>query len=99
MSSPNEAPDRNQNLDQPSRFDERALYTVVRKAVRDALLDVIGTLVLLALGLASVWAGVQNAASQGADGLLFAVPMILLGVYCAAYALDFVPRALGPLSR
>lgn len=39
-------------------FDEAALYTVVRDAVKDALLDVIGTVLLLGIAFVLVIAGI-----------------------------------------
>ncbi|WEL27382.1 putative membrane protein (plasmid) [Haloferax volcanii] len=39
-------------------FDKAALYTVVRDAVKDALLDVIGTVLLLGIAFVLVIAGI-----------------------------------------
>lgn len=96
MSPPNETADRGQNSD--PGFDEEALYLVVRKAVTDALLDVIGTVACLGFALLFVYAGAQIVLSQGVSGAALGagVPLVLLGFYGAAVALEIVPDRLDP---
>jgi hypothetical protein len=73
-------------------FDPDALYRVVRAAVKDALLDVIGTLLLLGVAFVLVAVGGQlllgahSGAAAGAGAVL-----LLFGLYVAATALDLVP--------
>lgn len=97
MKPPNETADRGRGSD--PGFDEEALYLVVRKAVKDALIDVIGTVACLGFALLFVWAGAQIVLSQGVSGAALGtgVPLILLGFYGAAVALEVVPERLDPL--
>jgi hypothetical protein len=76
---------------EPVEFDEAALYTVVREAVKDALLDVIGTLLLVGIAFVLVAAGGQAVVSSGSVvetglGLLVA----LFGIYLAATSLEVI---------
>lgn len=73
-------------------FDEARLYTVVRAAVKDALLDVIGTLLLLGVAFVLVVAGVGGLfrASAPAQAVVGAV-VLAIGVYLAAATLELVP--------
>ena len=73
-------------------FDEAALYVVVRDAVEDAILGVLGTLMLVGLGIVMVLAGIGSATSTGtpAGGAVGAV-VALVGVYVAASTLEVVP--------
>lgn len=74
-------------------FDEVALYTVVRKAVEDAILDVIGTLLLVGVALVVVWIGAAAIVSGTTPGLLGGTAAILFGVYLAAATLEVIPPA------
>ncbi len=76
---------------EPVELDEVTLYTVVREAVKDALLDVIGTLLLVGIAFVLVAAGGQAVVSSGSVaetglGLLVA----LFGLYLAATSLEVV---------
>ena len=73
-------------------FDEAALYVVVREAVEDAILGVIGTLVLVGIGFVMVWAGIVGATSTGTlvGGVVGGV-VAVVGVYVAASTLEVVP--------
>jgi len=73
-------------------FDPDALYRVVRAAVKDALLDVIGTLLLLGVALVLVLTGGQLLVSA-ISGVMVGVGavLVLLGLYVAATALDLIP--------
>lgn len=78
-------------------IDEGALYVVVRRAVEDALIGVIGTLLLVGLGLLLVWIGGATAINAGGRQPVAAAAGLaigLLGVYLAAAALDVVPPVL-----
>jgi len=73
-------------------FDEAALYTVVRDAVKDALLDVIGTVLLVGIAFVLVIAGVQavfSSISLGTAAVGFGVAVV--GVYLAAATLEIIP--------
>ncbi|WP_255148697.1 hypothetical protein [Halorarius halobius] len=73
-------------------FDDAALYSVVRTAVKDALLDVIGTVLLVGIGAVLTIAG-GAAVVQASDitGVAVGVWLVALGVYIAATALELVP--------
>lgn len=77
-------------------FDEAALYGVVRKAVEDAILGAIGTLLLVGVSFAIIWVGVTVLLSgQGTLGLAFGAAAFLLGLYLAAATLRIIP----PISK
>jgi hypothetical protein len=78
-------------------FDEAALYVVVRDAVKDALLDVIGTLLLVGIAFVLVLAGGQALFASLTTGartpavVIGSVVVIAVGVYVAAATLEIVP--------
>lgn len=73
-------------------FDEAALYRVVRDAVKDALLDVIGTVLLLGIAFVLVIAGIQAVFSSISLGTVaIGIGVIAVGVYLAATTLEIVP--------
>lgn len=73
-------------------FDERALYVVVRKAVRDAILGVIGTLLLVGIAFVVVWVGITAiTATMSPLGIAFGAFAIVWGIYIAAATLELVP--------
>lgn len=68
------------------------LYTVVRTAVRDAMLDVLGTVFLLVVALASLGIGSQFLLfEQSITGGVVGLAVIVFGVTVAAFALDVIP--------
>lgn len=73
-------------------FDPDALYRVVRAAVKDALLDVIGTLLLLGVALVLVVTGGQLLVGA-TSGVMVGVGavVVLFGLSVAATALDLLP--------
>lgn len=73
-------------------FDDEALYAVVRTAVKDALLDVIGTVLLVGIGVVLVIAG-GSTMIQGASlvGIAVGVWLVAVGLYLAATALELIP--------
>ena len=75
-------------------FDEAALFAVVRAAVKDALLDVIGTVLLVGVAGVLLVAGAGSAvrASSVAE-LLASLAVAGFGLYLAATALEIVPPA------
>jgi hypothetical protein len=73
-------------------FDEAALYTVVREAVKDALLDVIGTLLLVGVAFVLVVAGGQAVLASGSTATAaIGVAVAGFGLYLAAATLEIVP--------
>lgn len=73
-------------------FDEAALYVVVREAVEDAILGVIGTLMLVGIGFVMVCAGIVSATSTGTTGgVVVGGVVALVGLYVAASTLELVP--------
>ena len=73
-------------------FDEAALYVVVREAVEDAILGVIGTLLLVGIAFVMVWSGVVAATSTGTPtGIAVGGVLALGGLYLAAATLEVVP--------
>ena len=76
-------------------FDEQALYRVVRSAVEDAILGVLGTLLLLAIAAFFLWVGgtmlVTAATSSSVLNLGFGLVFLIFGLYLGAATLDLVP--------
>jgi hypothetical protein len=73
-------------------FDEVAMYRVVRKAMGDAILGAVGTILLV--GVAFVLVGVgASVAVQGSGGtsLAIGVAVILFGLYLAGATLELIP--------
>ncbi|WP_248903458.1 hypothetical protein [Halocatena marina] len=78
-------------------INQRELYIVVRTAVKDALMDVLGTVLLLGFALLFVSIGAQrlfDASSTGGSALGGSI--VILGFVLAGAALDLIPsiRAL-----
>lgn len=72
--------------------DHEELYAVVRAAVKDALLDVVGTVALLGFALLFVATGVRGLLeAAGTTGAVASLALVGLGVVVAAVALDLVP--------
>lgn len=72
-------------------FDEAALYTVVRDAVKDALLDVIGTVLLVGISFVLVVAGVQSMLSSSLATVALGTGITAIGGYIAAATLEIIP--------
>jgi len=73
-------------------FDEAALYTVVRDAVKDALLDVIGTVLLVGIAFVLVIAGIQAVFSSMSFGTVaVGIGVTAVGIYLAAATLEIIP--------
>lgn len=73
-------------------FDEATLYRVVRDAVKDALLDVIGTVLLLGIAFVLVIAGIQAVFSSISLGAVaIGIGVVAAGVYLAAATLEIIP--------
>lgn len=72
--------------------DPEELYAVVRVAVKDALFDALGSVLLLGLALLFVAAGVRGLLSASSTvESAFGVVFVGLGVTIAAVAFDLVP--------
>lgn len=75
-----------------SDLDEAQLYAVVRDAVEDALLSVIGTLLLLGIAFVLVLAGGQVLfRTPSPVGVAVGVGVAAVGVYLAAATLELIP--------
>ena len=73
-------------------LDRAELYVVVLTAIEDAMLKVIGTLLLIGIGLLLVWAGATTFVTAELTGVLIVgVAVALLGIYLAATTLELVP--------
>ncbi|WP_255190869.1 hypothetical protein [Natronobeatus ordinarius] len=73
-------------------LDEQELYLVVRTAVKDAMLDVVGTLVLLGFALGLVWIGGWMAIDGDSTGFVAAGgAFVVAGALLAAVALELLP--------
>lgn len=73
-------------------FDEAALYRVTHSAVKDALLDVIGTLLLVGIAFVLVVAGGQAIISSSTTiGIVAGVGFVTVGLYIAAATLEIIP--------
>jgi hypothetical protein len=72
--------------------EREELYAVVRAAVKDALLDVAGTVALLGLALLFVATGARGLLeAAGTTGAVVSLALVGLGFAIAAVALDLVP--------
>lgn len=81
-------------------FDERALYHTVRRAVEDAILNAVGTLLLVGIGLLFVASGGQVLVrADGTFGYGLGVAILAFGCYLAAAAVGVVPSAREWLRR
>jgi hypothetical protein len=73
-------------------IDEAALFRLIRDAVKDALLDVIGTLLLLGIACILVVAGVQLFISSiSQPGIAIGGVLLAVGLYLAAATLEIIP--------
>lgn len=72
-------------------FDPDALYRVVRAATKDALLDVIGTVLLLGVATVLVAAGVGGLLSGTVPAVAVGTVLVLVGLYMAAATLEIIP--------
>jgi hypothetical protein len=88
MVPPSTEPDTKQTVD----IDEQALYKVVRSAVEDAILGVLGTILLLGIAVFLVWAGGALLISEASPvGLGLGVVFLGFGLYLGAATLGLVP--------
>ena len=72
-------------------FDEVVLYGVVRNAVKDAILDVIGTLLLLGISFMGIWAGILAIGYSTVVGAALGGSVIVVSLYIAAATLEVIP--------
>jgi hypothetical protein len=73
-------------------IDEAALFRLIRDAVKDALLDVIGTLLLLGVASVLVLIGVQlYLSSMSGLGAALGGVIVVAGLYLAAATLEIIP--------
>ncbi|UPV73427.1 hypothetical protein M0R89_12845 [Halorussus limi] len=75
-------------------FDEAALHGVVRDAVEDAILGVIGTVLLTGVALVVTWTGIMLATqSVSVAGTGLGIVVTAFGLYVGAATLGVVPPA------
>lgn len=76
----------------PPGLERDELYDLVRLAVKDAMFDVLGTLVLLGVALVILAAAVRSllVASTALEAA-FVLGLALLGLWMAGGAFDLVP--------
>lgn len=73
-------------------LDEAALYGIVRGAVEDALLSVIGTVLLIGTAFVIVAIGAQVALqSDSVASATIGVAIVVVGFYLAAATLEIIP--------
>ncbi len=74
-------------------FDQHAMYEVVRAAVKDAMLDVIGTVLLVGIAMVLLWAGggIILAGGGSPGSVLVGLPVVAVAVYVAGSAVDLIP--------
>jgi hypothetical protein len=73
-------------------MDREDLHAVVGVAVKDALLDVVGTVAPLGLALLFVATGARGLLeAAGTTGAAVSLALVVLGFGIAAVALDLVP--------
>lgn len=73
-------------------FDEDRLYAVVHRAVEDAVLGAIGTVIFVVIAVALVWVGIAVIAANPTPlGVVFGGVAIVAGCYLAATSLDIIP--------
>ena len=76
-------------------LEREELYAVVQSAVRDALLDVLGTVVLLGFALLLVAVGGRAVISGSTTAVALGVGAVVVGFAITAAALDLVPPFRG----
>jgi hypothetical protein len=89
-SYPEDGP-RERGENQFAGFDEGAMYVVVRGAVKDALLDVLKTVVLVWVGIVVALAGVDIVGQASLGTVVFGALVTGVGIYLVAAPRGFVP--------
>ena len=73
-------------------FDEDRLYAVVHRAVEDAVLGAIGTVIFVLIAVGLVWVGIAVIAANPTPlGVVFGGVAVVAGVYLAASSLEVIP--------
>ncbi len=94
------APDREPVADGPQlesdgpTIDRAELYLIINRAVEDAILGALGTLLLVVVSLVLVWFGIMitiSASDASVLGALGGALVTLVGLYFAGTALDLIP--------
>lgn len=90
-------PSRGSSADGPPHhpdpgFDEDRLYAVVHRAVEDAVLGAIGTVIFVLIAVGLVWVGIAVVAANPTPlGIVFGGVAIVAGFYLAASSLEVIP--------
>ena len=90
VSPPTESAD-DPPVDRPDDIDEQRLYTIIRDAVEDAILGVLGTLLLLGIAAFFVWLGGIFLLGGSPFELAFGVVFLSFGLYLGAATLELIP--------
>ncbi|GAB3041934.1 hypothetical protein [Natronobiforma cellulositropha] len=79
-----------------ARLTEAEVYAVVHAAVKDALLDALGTALLLGFSLAFLWVGTSALLTEPSTAQAgVGIATVALSVVLAAMALDYLPKIRG----
>lgn len=82
-------------------FTGEELYLIVRKAVEDAIISAIGTLILVVLAFGLIWFGMLIGVQGFGGNPLQAAGggfLVLVGLYFAGTSLDLIPTLDAVLS-
>ncbi|WP_231189190.1 hypothetical protein [Haladaptatus sp. DYF46] len=73
-------------------LEERELYELVHRAVEDAILGMVGTLLLVGVAVVLVWTGVTIALyGTSIVGLVAGIAAIVFGLYLGLATLEIIP--------
>ena len=77
-----------------SDLDQTGLYRIIQAAVKDALLDVIGTVLLVVIAFVLVLTGAQVILSSTVPfASVIGLSLVLIGLYLAGTTLEVIPSA------
>lgn len=75
-------------------LDQAGLYKIIQAAVKDAILDVIGTILLVVIAFVLVLSGSQVILSSTVPfASLVGLSLVLVGLYLAGTTLEVIPAA------
>ena len=75
-----------------NELEEQELYELVRRAVEDGILGMVGTLLLVGVAVVLVWTGVTIALyGTSIVGLVAGIAAIVFGLYLGLATLEIIP--------
>ncbi|MFH5800407.1 hypothetical protein [Haladaptatus sp. CMAA 1911] len=75
-----------------NELEEQELYELVYRAVEDAILGMVGTLLLVGVAVVLVWTGIIIALSRTSlAGLVAGIAAIVFGLYLGLATLEIIP--------